>query len=219
MNKSIIFAVMTLGLLILVSACDTRESGIYKEKFTRNNFREIAEKFSGDKTVPTEDIVMLTNSLKRLSAYKDSIIGKTVGELIKNEERYVRNYSKNQLSATSDVATVRVCSQSKFIGILPDKNPAGQDINNLYFSFSNNLTKSLEAFSGELVFYYRDTPKAQPVLLKSLPFNFTNSLSAGANDTLIFYEAYSENDNLAVLLRTQTAKISGYMNILQVKLK
>ena len=81
------------------------------------------------------------------------------------------------------------------------------------------MKKQINSLDGELVFYYRESPKAQPVLLKAIQFNFKNSIPVGASDTLIFYEPYSENDNLAVMLRTQTSKISGYMNVLQANLK
>lgn len=219
MKKIFNFSCLALGMILLLAACDTRSTGAYKEKFTSSNFEQTVKKLADDNSVPTEDIAMLTNSLKRLSIYKDSIVGKTVGDLIKNEETYVRDYSKSQLLATANVAMVRVGTENKFIGIMPGKNQSGQDVNNLYFSFSNKMAKNLAALDGELVFYYRNNPQAQPTLLKAIPFNFRNEIAACTKDTLIFYEPFSENDNLAVLLRTQTSKISGYMNILQARSK
>lgn len=212
---------MLLGITLLTAACGTKENdrsaAVYEKKFTLSNFNDVATLVKGNKDISSEDVVLLTNALKRLVATKDSIIGKTVKQLIENELRYVRDYSDAQFADVANICMLRVNTESKFLGVLPADGKDGKSINNLYFEFKNNMNKSFKSIAGEIQFYFRQDSTSAPIPVKPIKFNFEKEIAAHSVDTLIFYQPYSPTDDVSELLRTQTSHISGVINVFDVK--
>ncbi len=217
MKKSalLLLSVICIGF----SACNKgeRTSPIYSEKFTINNFREIAAKVKLDKDMPSEDISYLTNALKRLSFAKDSVVGKTVKDLIETEMKYVNDFTKKSLSDMSDISILRLNTKNLFVGVLPAKNNNGEEINNLYFEFDNQYSKPIKSMTGEIVFFYRPDSTDKTVQLEPMPFTFTKEIKASAKDTLIFYHKHVEGDKVSNIIRSQTNRLSGLLNITKVE--
>ncbi len=217
MKKSalLLLAIICIGF----AACgkSERNSAIYNEKFTLGNFGEIAAKVKSDKDISSEDVNYLTNALKRLSFAKDSVVGKTVKDLIENELRYINDITKKSLADMSNISILRLNTKNIFVSVLPTKNATGMDINKLYFEFDNQYGKPIKSISGEIIFFYRPDSTNQTVQLDPLPFNFDKEIKASQKDTLIFYQKYVEGDKISNIIRNETSRLSGLLNITKVE--
>ena len=216
MKKSalLLIAMICIGF----AACNKSErtAAIYNEKYTINNFREIANKIKSTDDMPAEDLNYLTNALKRLSFTPDSVVGKTVKELIEIEMKYVKDITRKAVSDISDISVLRLNTKNQFLGVLPATNKAGEQINNLYFEFDNKYDKPIKSIAGEIIFFYRQDTLSNPVQLEAMPFNFTNEIKPNLKDTLIFYHKHIDGDKISNIIRNETPKLSGLLNITKV---
>ena len=217
MKKSALLLVVLICIGFAACNKSERSAAIYSEKFTINNFREIANKIKSSDDMPSEDINYLTNALKRLSFSPDSVVGKTVKDLIEFEQKYLNQMTKKSLSEMSDISMLRLNTKNLFVGVLPSSNKLGEPINNLYFEFDNKYNKPLKAIAGEIVFFYRQDSASAPVQLEPLPFSFDKEIAANAKDTLIFYHKHNADDKISQIIRNETRKLSGLLNITKVE--
>lgn len=216
MKKSALLLVALICIGFAACNKSDRSAAIYSEKYTINNFREIANKIKSSDDMPSEDMNYLTNALKRLSFSPDSVVGKTVKELIEIEMKYVKYITRKAVSDISDISILRLNTKNVFLGVLPSANKAGEQINNLYFEFDNKYNKPIKSIAGEIVFFYRKDTLSNPVQLDAMPFNFTNEIAPNKKDTLIFYQKHIDGDKISNIIRNETPKLSGLLNITKV---
>jgi hypothetical protein len=208
-----------MAFVLIISSCDnknSRNSEIYNEKFTIKNFNEISEKIAKDNSIPEKDVDALIAGLKRLTFVKDSIAGKTVKQVIENEELFERDLRNNALKNISDISILRLNTENKYLGVTPSKDQSGIDVNNLFFTFSNKFDKGIKTLSGEIVFYYLE-PGQKPMQMKPIPFQYTREIKPNSQDTIIMMQRYLENDDFSKMIRNNTNKLTGSLNITNVE--
>ncbi len=214
-----LLSMVIFAMVLIISSCDnsnSRNSDIYNEKFTEKNFSEIAEKVKKNNEMPDKDIDILISALKRLTFVKDSINGKTIKQVIENEEAFERDLRNNALKSIGDISILRLNTENKYLGVSPASDQSGNDVNNLYFTFNNNFNKSIKKLNGEIVFYYLEQGK-QPVQMKPIPFQYTREIKSNSKDTIIMMQRYMENDDFSKMIRNNTDKLSGSLNITNVE--
>lgn len=207
------------AVVLMMSSCNKmndRSDAIYNEKFTENNFVDVAEKVKKDNTMEDKDLEYLVSGLKRLSFFKDSVNGKTVKEIIEKEEKYEKEYKMKMLESMANISVLRLNTKNAYLGVTPSQDQAQNETNNLFFEFANNYNKAIKNISGEIVLFYVEQGR-QPIQLKPIQFQYTNPIQANFKDTIILVQRYSETDELAKLIRNNTTKISGSLNITNVE--
>ncbi len=210
-------------LLALVAAMmfacskDEYSSALFNEKFTINNFTEIVEKVKADRDISAENITYLNNGLKRLSFFKDSIVGKTVKEVILSEKAWVHDYANKDLAKTADISILKLNTTNNFYGVVKAVDQANKDYNRLYFIFNNKYNKPIKRLAGEVLFFYRPEGSEQQVQLEPMEFSYTDKIRANAIDTIIFNQPFEASNQAANLFRNETSRISGVLNIMEVE--
>ncbi len=213
------YIIISISILFVFSCAKNEYSSpVFNQKFTINNFSDIAQKIAQDKEISAENITYLSNGLKRLSFFKDSIEGKTVKDIILSEKEYVYQFTINELNKISDISILRLNTSNKFLGVVNAVTPDKKEFNNLYFLLDNKYSKPIKRIAGELMFFYRPNDKNnEQMQLAPINFNYDGIISANSQDTVILNQPFNQNDEVSKLFRNNTSQISGVMNILEVE--
>lgn len=96
------FLTALLCTIILVSCGQNgRNSAVMNEKITATNLDDIAKKIIADKSMDSKDLELFLNGIARLGNVKDSLVGKTVKDVIVWQEDFIK---KNEYATLSNLA-------------------------------------------------------------------------------------------------------------------
>jgi hypothetical protein len=149
-----------LPLLVVVcifTSCnndkDVLSSEIANTVLTKSNLQTIADNIVKDNTISDSNIELFVNAITRLGNYPDSLIGKSVGQLIQEQKNFA--YKRDQDALISASARIALFLNHKFIyaGIVfQDEDPENK-LNNIVFDVTNNSGKEIKKLTGILQFY------------------------------------------------------------------
>jgi hypothetical protein len=155
-------------LLLLVVACLVFSCGNVKDlKFTQDNKEQVLEKVRKSKDLTGEEVGLLMAAMLRTGFTKESLEGKTVGQLIKEQkalrdEAEVKDKEAKRLAEEAKKKEAEMAAQlSQYISVAPYKKSfhkanihSGdfQDRIDIAFVFENKGTKDIKAFKGTTVF-------------------------------------------------------------------
>lgn len=146
----------TLALLIAVSifvSCgnQTPKSQYLDEKVTKDNLYTLAQKISDENKMSREDIQLLTGAINRLGLNADSIVGKSIGELIAIQNDFIRQQEFKQMVSILAKAEIIANHTIKYIGLKP-LDTLGNSYDYIIFDITNNSTKSIKELTGQFRF-------------------------------------------------------------------
>ncbi|HPD33139.1 MAG TPA: hypothetical protein PKV40_02190 [Candidatus Kapabacteria bacterium] len=168
-KKSILILLITASFLSISSCSKEGNSPVLQEKLTKENLYQIAQNIYNEKKLTRDQIDLFNSAINRYGLTPDSIIGKTVGELITKEEQNLWQNSAKQLVAT--LAKVQILSDHKikYLGLQPqDKDTLKLDI--IVFEITNTSNKDIQDLEGQFRFFDMQNQliKAYPIQLSKV---------------------------------------------------
>ena len=112
-----------------------------------------------------EDAELFINAITRVGNHKDSIVGKTILELINNQKQFVRERTNDILRNSGARISLFLNHKFEYIGIQFEDSDSKNKINNIVFEIQNTSDKPIKKIEGRLQFY---TPNGELIKLYSL---------------------------------------------------
>jgi hypothetical protein len=147
-----IVVVLFIFLISFDSCSDKGSSGIKKEVITKDDFVEIIQKMQNDKALTIEDLDLFTKGISRYGANFDSLMGKTVGQVIESERDFIKDYQLKTLLAQANNLSIHMNLYFKYIGVQKDDNDTLKK-NILHFDVKNKSNVPIKRVEGKLEFY------------------------------------------------------------------
>lgn len=164
-----------LLLFVLVSSlfwsCSNNEpkSSYLKEKLTKDNLYDIAQNIKKEGTLSRDYTELFVGAMNRLGLTPDSVLGKTVEQLIKEQENFLKTNSYNILVSTFAKAEILMNQKIQYLGLKAlDTNDKSFDY--LVFEVTNNSKKDIANLEGQLRFFNNQNQiiKAYPIELNKV---------------------------------------------------
>ncbi|HRP02130.1 MAG TPA: hypothetical protein PLE30_05715 [Candidatus Kapabacteria bacterium] len=202
-----------IALPILFIACnkqeDSLDSKIYDQKFTAENIQDLIKQVANDKGISREKMDILTAGITRLAALKrDTIVGKTLNDVIKIEEDFLRQRSIATLNAQGVKVNLVHNHEFKFVGLMP-RDTMDKSFNLLVIEITNKGKKEMTNIQGTLQFF---EPSGQVV--KSYPIAIKNALkgakiASGETKRLVIPYSNDKNNVRDVMMRNDIKNMSA----------
>ncbi len=181
-------------------SCNQSEpkSPVLKEVFTESNLTAIVKKVENDDIISIRELTLLNQGIARLSGVKDSIVGKSVGDVITSQEAVGRDLTIKGLKNTALKTEVNLTHTFKFEKLEQKDNPAENVFSNVItFTISNTSSQAITNLQG-----YVNAVDRQNRVIKRFPINIQKKIDAGAQQVIVS-PAYKHDNNseLDVFLR------------------
>jgi len=155
MFKFISYLFVVSIFVIGLSSCGSNgDSPILNEKINDINLPELTKSLAEDENVTKEQLDHFNNALNRNATnFNDSIVGKTVGELINQEVKKIRDNQNINLISNANrilINNALVFGISKFE---PFDQPDGTTVNLAVYQFSNKSAKDIKSILGAMELY------------------------------------------------------------------
>lgn len=174
MSKLISKALVIVFFIGLISSCGDRKpnSQYLNEKITKNNIYSLAQKIADENKMAREDIQLLTGAINRLGVNADSIVGKSVADLIKIQEEFLRQQDIKQMVSILAKAEIIANHTIKYIGLKP-LDTLGNSYDYLIFDVTNNSDKSIKELVGQFRFL-----DANGTIIKAYPIDLSKVMTS-----------------------------------------
>jgi hypothetical protein len=164
-----------------------------KEVISRENITDIAAKMLKDESVTNDDMDNFSNGIAKFSMLNgDTLIGKTVGEVIDMQKESIKESSKNSLLLASTKSELVLSHKFKLIQF-GKKDSADQKTNIISFKITNLTDKNILNLQG-----YLNILNQQNQILKKFPINIKKPIEAGQSYDLYtppyVHDDSNEND-------------------------
>ena len=182
---------ISLTLILCTTAfwgCGNNESKLLEQTITKTNLPEIIANLKNENVMDSEDIMLFSNAIGRLSNIKvDSLNGKTVQQVIEIQKEFLRENSFKQLAITGTRVAMNMNYEIKYLGlqILKD-SVSNAEGNTILYEIKNNYDKAIKKVSGFMQFYNQ-----QNQIIKQ--FELDNPEQIPANGSLQFYKAFAHD--------------------------
>jgi hypothetical protein len=184
-------------LLIIVSiamlASCGKESKLLKEELKPDNIADLSKRIAEDEKFSKEDLDIFLSGFSYFSSLKDSLKGKTVGDIITLERaRQLRNSKEAVIQSMTRVEIMN----SLIVGIdsLERAKEAGQEIIIFNFKFQNVSIRDFKNVKG-----FIDLFNEQGILIKRYIVEMNNIVPTGKMVSLRYpfaFDVNSERDRL-----------------------
>lgn len=201
-------------VFVSFNACSYQKSNskVLKDTIKVDNLSQIAEKIKEDKTISDDEIELFSTGLARLSVHRDSILGKTVGDVIEKQRQYQRDANFKSLEGNAIYIEMMLNHAFKFFAI----NPQDADtvkINNVIVDIQNrSADKTIKSIKGALDFYNQ-----QNQLVKRYNIEIENAIKPG--EALRFTSPYpfDPNNQRDVIMREQYQTLSPLWQPIEIE--
>lgn len=186
-----------ITVAIFFAACsqqDSLDSKIYDQKFSKENVQDLLKQVENDKGISREKLDILTAGITRLSSLKrDTIIGKSLNEIISLEEDFLRQRSIATLNTQGVKVNLVLNHEFKFAGLVA-RDTLDKTLNLIVIDITNTGKKEMANIQGNLQFF---DPNGQVV--KSYPISIKNALNgekiaAGAEKRVVIPYTHDKNN-------------------------
>lgn len=153
-------------------SCSNNEpkSSYLKEKLTKDNLYELAQNIKKEGSLSKDYTDLFVGAMNRLGLTPDSVIGKTVEQLIKEQESFLKMNSYNMLVSTFAKAEILMNHKIQYLGLKAlDTN--GKSFDYLVFEITNNSKKDIANIEGQLRFF-----NMQNQIIKAYPIEINKVL-------------------------------------------
>jgi hypothetical protein len=169
MFRKVILSVIVVAISLTVFACSDQKSSFLEEKITKDNLSTIAKQIMDETVMSKEDAALFNSAVNRLGLTPDSILGKTVGELIANENSLAQKNVYDQMFATLTKAEILMKHKIKYLG-LKAFDTLDKSYDYLVFEVTNTSDKNIASVDGQLRFFNSSSQlvKAYPIELSKV---------------------------------------------------
>ena len=189
-------------LFLLLSSCSEQKSTLLNKKISKNNIIEISEKLGQDKLISNIQLDEFKNGLGQIIAENDTLVGKTVADIITKGNSFNRKSILTSTIKNSSKAEISLTLAYQLKSINPTDNENGL-FNIATFIFQNNSDVDINKVEGTLEIRYKSNNK----LLKNLPVLFTDVIpSSKAIQKKINY-VHDPKNNRDILFRQDMNKL------------
>jgi hypothetical protein len=203
-NKIFLLDIFLLTIVVFIFAsCNNNKKLNYEianQKITNSNLITITEQIANDNSFKQEDIELFINAITRFGNERDSIIGKTVSQLIDEQRDFALNRVVETLKSSGARITLFLNHKFNYEGIKFDIDSQKRKINAIVFDITNTSDKEIKQVEGVLQFL---TPYGELVKFFNIK---TASLIPVSKDGkgIIFSMPFLHDDNSPrdMLLRT-----------------
>lgn len=160
----IAFKVLVAAMMVFaVVSCQQRpKSKLLNEKITQANLQDLTKKIESDSLMTLEDVQNFSVGITRILGKNDTLVGKTVGQVIDYAKQSDRQLAIQTLMNTSIRAELVQNHTFKYDGINVDNDT----LNILVIEVKNNSDKPISNLQGLLQFYNQSNQ-----LVKQYPIN------------------------------------------------
>jgi len=160
-----------LLVLFVISCSKESDSPVLNEVISSSNLSDISTKIASDNKISREDLDYFSNGVARLSMISaDSLIGKTVKEVIEHQKKISYESSINSMKLATSRAQINLCQKFQITSFEP-LDSADQLTNVISFRISNLTDKKIVNLQGYLNFI-----NASGQILKKFPINIKKAL-------------------------------------------
>ncbi len=161
---------LLVAAVVFFTACNNQKndeltSPVAKEKITLHNLEDISNKIAADSSFSQENIEYFINAITRVGAEKDSLVGKTIAEIISSQKKFLKDRTIETLKNSGARISLFLNHTFHYAGINFNDADKNNKINNLVFDIKNTSDKVIKKVEGRLFFY---TPNGELVKLYNL---------------------------------------------------
>ncbi|GAB5465048.1 MAG: hypothetical protein Kapaf2KO_04840 [Candidatus Kapaibacteriales bacterium] len=153
--KILLLPALFASFFLLFSCASEPESNseTLNDTFAIDNALEITEKVNSDEKITPEDIELFNRGVAQLGNVKDSLVGKTVREVIEwsEENKKIQQTELAIINAKKFEMNNAVSFNLK--GFTPQKTEEGREQNVISYQFANNTTQTIDSIAGMLQFF------------------------------------------------------------------
>lgn len=192
-------SIVLISIAVLFSACNGSQpkSKLLTETITPDNLEELGAKLKEDSTFTSEDIEYFSLGLTRLTQNNDSLKGKTIGDVIDMQRKFMREQRGLQLQRTMTRVELALNHKFQFKGIRPlDQENAALNI--IGFTLKNESDKDIANMQGVLQFYnpQQQLVKQFNLITKQIQQRVNGSSSnIGAGQEVVFNAPFDHNND------------------------
>lgn len=168
--KALSMLIFIIAILMTTSCMKSQDSKFKNEVITAGNISDIVQKIKDENTLGKEDVELLTTGMIRLSATKDSLIGKKVSQVIQSQREYLYNSSMSGLLTSANQIEMNLDLSVTFTQKLKAENDS-VNADGIEFILKNNTDKDITSITGEIRLI-----SGQNQLLGVRPVNYDNVL-------------------------------------------
>ena len=144
--------IFSIAIAIIFFGCQAeKKSPILDEVITKQNISQLPGKISSDKSFTREEIDLFATSLGRMVINKDTVIGKTVAQVMDIERELMRNNSMANLASSLARFEILQNHKFKYIGMIP-KDDAAEPMDIIVYELTNTSNKEIKNIAGSLQF-------------------------------------------------------------------
>ncbi len=155
-SSALSFMLIAAFMVTLISCGQQKASSpLLNEKINSTNLLDIARKMKDDKDVTREEIDLFSNGVQRLSFNKDSLNGKTVGQVIEMENKLRRTISNNSLLTSTTKAEMKLAvgfKLDKLVATTKKVEDKDVPLDALVYTLANISDKKIKKVQGFVYF-------------------------------------------------------------------
>lgn len=148
---------------------------ILNEVVTKHNLIELSRKIKSDKGIDKDDVNNLMNAFVRLINIKNELVGKTLSQILENQNAFEKIQLADRLVQTSSRIEMLINHSFHFLGL--EKNDNAEHLNDiLVYEITNTSDRNIVSVEGVLEFY-----NFQNILLKTFGLKLEGNIMPGAS--------------------------------------
>jgi len=154
-KKFLSIIILTVVGFALFSCVDSKKPNpkIANQKITNSNLITISEQIANDNSFAREDIELFINAITRLGNDRDSIVGKTVNQLIAEQKQFAFKRVTETLKSSGARITLFLNHKFNYVGIKFEEDSLNRKINSIVFEITNTSDKEIKLVEGVLQFF------------------------------------------------------------------
>lgn len=218
MLKFLTKTIAILTVLVLITSCGDKkpQSQFLNQKVTKNNLDSLAQLIINENKISREDIQLLTSAINRLGVNPDSIMGKSLAELIKIQDEFIRQQEFKQMKSIMAKAEILANHKIRYVGIKP-LDTLGNSYDYLIFEVTNNSDKTIKNLTGQFRFTDANGTiiKAYPIELEKIMVS-PNELKPGETRRFAYPFFHDKNNQRDQIVRsTPNLQVLWFPTILE----
>ena len=154
MNNIFKLFFVSFVIIAILNSCDDKQTldpKIANQQVTKTNLIELTSEMQS--TASDEDIDFFVNAITRLGSTPDSIIGKTIKQLIDEQKEFYRSELEKTLLGTGARITLFLNHKFHYRGVQFIDDDPKQLKNNIVFEITNTSDVNIKRIEGHLSFY------------------------------------------------------------------
>jgi len=189
--KFSLLCILIVFSLLVFSCQENKENKpqFYNEKFNKDNISGLVEKLKSSKQVTLEDIDFLNNALNRYTSKTDSLLGKSIQDLIKEEKDRFMLASANNVFVSATRTQIHL-NLGLEVNDFEVKQEGSIRYNTPTYVFTNKSQKDIISIRGHL-----DAMVDNKTVVKRMNIEMNQVVKAGEKLTFKYkYELNPENE-------------------------